>query len=118
MRKKYDRPYFITRHAVERFREHICDLPRDQIINIIINALQTPRPIEGVHGIYYGGLIRDKPMYIPVEIPLKHRETNWPIVPTILGPESSIHRKIMTERRKRDESRETRKKGDKGNPHS
>lgn len=114
MGRKFETPYFVTRHAVERFREHIAPLSRNEIIDIILEALQKPRAIEGIHSIYYGGQINGKPFYIPVEIPLDYKDPNWPVVPTILGPESSIHRKIMTERRKRNEK--ARKGQDSGDP--
>lgn len=113
--KKFEQPYFITKHAVGRFQEHIANISRSKIIEIIVNALQKPILIEGIHGVYYGGTVYGKPLYIPVTIPVEHKDPNWPIVPTIMGPESSIHRKIMTERRKRHENCEAWERKSKGN---
>ena len=111
--RMFKQPYFVTKHAVERFREHIANLPRNEIIDIIVSALQNPRPIQGIHSVYYGGMVFGKPLYIPVQIGLEQKEPNWPIVPTIMSGESSLHRKIMSERRKRDEG--TRKGENQGN---
>lgn len=102
---KFEQPYFVTKHAMERFKEHIVNLPRNEIIDIILKAPQEPKRIKGMHGVYYGGLFSGKPFYIPINMPVDHKEQNWPIVPTILGPESSLHRKIMAERRKRHKKR-------------
>ena len=112
--KKFKQPYFVTRHAVERFREHIANLPRNEIIDIISRALQEPQLIKGIHSVYYGGMVFGKPLYIPVQIGLEYKEPNWPIVPTVMSDESSLHRKIMSERRKRDE--EIRKRKNQGDP--
>lgn len=114
MAKKFKQPYFVTKHAVEQFQERIASLSRNQIIEIILEALQEPKPIEGIHGVYYGGMLWGKPLYIPVQIGLEQKDPNWPIVPTILSSESTLHRKIMSERRRRDE--EARKRKNQGDP--
>lgn len=89
----FDQPYFISPHAIRRFKERIADLPSTQIIVILQAALQNPDHIVGLQtwdkkawpvykcryrNIDYFVLVHKNPGY------------EWPFVRTILLSEMDI----------------------------
>lgn len=103
---EFARPYFITPHAVRQFQSRVANYPAHKVMEIIMQALQQPKVMKEVHGVYLGGFVNGKVFYIPVSISAYPDKGDWPVVPTILGEESSLHRKIMSVRRKaREEDR-------------
>ncbi|MDQ7789580.1 MAG: hypothetical protein RDU41_05935 [Clostridia bacterium] len=91
LRPLFKQPYFVTAHAVDRFRERVADLPRDDIINLIQASLQIKRPPLFCHRKRDGRLCwvyLCKYAGIPYAVPVaqnKHQE--WPMVLSVLGPE-------------------------------
>ena len=111
MSKSFEHPYFVTPHAVLQFQSRIANFPAHRVIDIIQQALQNPQSIKEAHGVYFGGWINGKLFYIPVSISVYPDKGNWPVVPTILGEDSSLHRKIMCERRKAHENNRKENQG-------
>ncbi|MFZ3132838.1 MAG: hypothetical protein WA125_17470 [Desulfosporosinus sp.] len=110
---EFERPYFITPHAVRQFQSRISNVPAHKVMDIIMQALQEPKIIKEVHGVYFGSY-QWKIFYIPVTVSNYPEKGSWPVVPTILGEDSTLHRKIMAVRRKRVE--EARKRENQGDP--
>ncbi len=100
---RFKRPFFISSHAVRRFRERVARLPTRTIRTIIQAALQDnyqqvmvqawnkrPRPV-------YRAQYMDKEYWIPViqqDRTEKSAGELWPVVPTILlpGMEANIYK--------------------------
>lgn len=84
---KFKQPYFVSPHAVERFRERVCDIPAAEIIKSVQAALQGPGlPVDAEvkHGklsLIYRAEFRGREYYIPV---VSGEEGQWPQVPTVL----------------------------------
>ncbi len=97
MSMRFERPFFITPHAVKRFQERVADLPAADIIQLIQSILQDPGlPVDMEYrdsqmSPVFRGQYGAKAFYIPV---IK-REGPWPSVPTIYGEESVIHGKYV-----------------------
>lgn len=85
----FKQPFFITPHAVNRFRERVADLPAAKIISLVQAALQDNRQVVGVQ-VYnkqrrpvFRAKYRDVEYLIPIA---KRKNQEWPYVPTILLP--------------------------------
>jgi len=93
----FERPFFITPHAVKRFQERVADLPAADIIQLIQAILQDPGlpvDIDYRHGQMtpiFKGKYGSKVFYVPIA----KGKGPWPSVPTIYGEESIIHRKYI-----------------------
>jgi len=85
---EFKQPFFISPHAVERFRERVCDIPAAEIIKSVQAALQGPGlPVDAEvkHGklsLIYRAEFRGREYYIPVVS--GEEEGQWPQVPTVL----------------------------------
>ena len=93
--KTYSRPYFVTPHAVNRFKERVANIPPAKIIHTINTQMQNdalPIEAEWRHKIslIYRCHYYDK-MYYPVVV--SEDEKEWPAIITVMGEESAIHRK-------------------------
>lgn len=93
---RFEQPYYVSPHAVQRFRERVADLPTRTIRVIIQAALQGCRQLVG-YQIYdrqrcpvYKAQFRDKEYLIPVRIE-KRKVNAWAVVPTILSPGMRIY---------------------------
>ncbi|MFZ5687860.1 MAG: hypothetical protein ACOY9Y_06670 [Bacillota bacterium] len=87
----FGQPFYVSPHAVKRFRERVADLPTKTIRTIIMAALQDNRQQVAVQ-IYnrrpcpiYRAQYRDVEYLIPV-IHEEKKKDSWPVVPTILLP--------------------------------
>lgn len=93
----YKQPYYVIRHAVNRFREVVADLPTRQIRDIIQNGLQDAKPLAtynynrvktSAYKLYYNGI----PFLVPVTPETqKKRGEVWPVVTTILSADQSYY---------------------------
>jgi len=103
MQKKFFKhPYFISPHAVQRFREEVENISSWMVIKTIQEALQNPgEPIEferrdgqlcPLFRCSYEGFI----YYVPVA----KGQGNWPAVPTVHGRGSIIHERIKRGKKK------------------
>ncbi|HHV61129.1 MAG TPA: helix-turn-helix domain-containing protein [Firmicutes bacterium] len=94
MSKIFEHPYFVTPHAVDRFRERIADIPPAQVIEAVQDMLQAPGlPVDaemrdGKLVLIYRGSFNGKAVYLPV---VRENDKEWPIVPTVMGEECVIH---------------------------
>lgn len=92
----FARPYFVTPHAVKRFQQRIANIPAADIINLIQTWMQgNPDPVDwqewrGELCPVYRFKYEKKHVYIPI----RSGEKEWPAVPTILGPESRLHKQV------------------------
>ena len=99
----FKQPFFISPHAVNRFRERVADLPAKTIIIIVQAALQDnhqpiivqvfnhkPTPV-------FRARYQDIEYLIPVTPKSRHKD-GWPEVPTILKPCMRLG-KVIGERR-------------------
>jgi hypothetical protein len=93
---KFEQPYYIPPHAVQRFRERVVNLPTRTIRIIIQSALQGCGQLVG-YQVYdrqkcpvYKAQYRDKEYLIPVRIE-KRKKSAWAVVPTILAPDMRIY---------------------------
>jgi len=93
------KPYFVTPHAVARFRDHtgLRSNPSDeQIVDLIVAALQGPGlPAyadlrDGRPHLIYGLALGDRMLYL-VTGP---GEGEWPAVRTVLDESSWVHSKL------------------------
>lgn len=98
MGKMFARPYFVTPHAVDRFRERIADIPPAQVIEVVQAMLQDPGlPVDaemrdGKLTLIYRGEFGGKAVYLPVvqcDEPAEGR--TWPVVVTVMSEESVLH---------------------------
>lgn len=93
----YDCPFFVSPHAVERFRHYVAELPAGEIIRIIQQNLQHPgNPIQweiksGTLAPIFQFSYGDKKYYVPV----MPGDGEWPVVPTIIGQGSQLHWNIL-----------------------
>jgi len=87
---QFKKPFFITAHAVDRFQERVANIPVAEIITLVQAGLQVPRkPLYSfrqkngrlckVYLLKYAGISYGAPVF--------RDKLEWPIVPTILGPE-------------------------------
>lgn len=104
---QFERPHFITPHAVNRFKARVADISERAIIIIIQAALQKPGEPMDVEprGPIYAARYHGKSFYIPVTG--GDGSGNWPTVPTILGEESLLHGKACRGGVKRGRATET-----------
>ena len=90
----FEQPYFVSQHAVTRFRERIANLPTKTIRSIIQAALQDNRQTVIIQNWnkrqcpVFRARYRDIEYFIPVVNDSK--EDAWPAVPTILLSEMEI----------------------------
>lgn len=97
---RYEMPFFVTPHAVDRFRERVADIPPARVIDFILRAMQNPGlPLNveyaghylcPIYRVWYGS----RPAYIPVT-PGSHAD-GWPSIPTVYSVESALHIKYHT----------------------
>lgn len=97
---KFKQPYYISPHAVKRFRERVADLPTRTIRAIIQAQLQCCRELVAMQ-VYNRqrcpvcrGRFQGKEFLIPV-LRDKHKRDAWPVVPTILLPGMVIYNKRL-----------------------
>lgn len=93
---KFEQPFYVPPHAVQRFRERVADLPTRTIRVIIQAALQGCRVLVG-YQIYdhqrcpvYRAQYQGTEYLIPVRIE-KRKKNAWAVVPTILAPGMRIY---------------------------
>lgn len=98
---KFNQPFFVSPHAVERFRERVCDIPPAKVIETVQAALQDPGlPVdaeirEGKLTLIYRAEFQGREYYIPI-VPAEE-EGQWPQVPTVLYS----HPKFLKTRKRR-----------------
>lgn len=91
---RFEQPFYISDHAVWRFRQRVSKIPRDAVRSVIQAALQPENRClvgvavsrEQVKMPVYSGRFEAKEFYISV-IWKKH---SWPAVATILRPGMAI----------------------------
>jgi len=87
----FKQPFYVSPHAVKRFREYIADLPTRTIRTIIQATLQDnkqPVRVQIFNRLpcpIYSARYRDIEYLIPV-IHESRKTDAWPVVPTILLP--------------------------------
>lgn len=86
---RFEQPYYVSPHAVQRFREYIADLP-EETIRVIIQATLQDQKQKVMVQIYdhepspiYKAKYMDIEYLIPVQRDRK-KINAWPVVPTIL----------------------------------
>jgi len=97
---EFKQPYFITKHATERFQKRVENLRHSEILLIIQYLLQeenNPKLIEIGKINYqsaklYLNYYKGKSVYIPV---VNNLGKEWPTVNTIMSEESIIHKKYI-----------------------
>ena len=101
---KFKVPYFISNHAIDRFRQYVDDIPAADIIRLLQLRLQDPgEPVQWeirgsmltpIFRWFYQREGKTRICYIPV-VP---GEGEWPAVPTILGSNSPLHKDLSAGR--------------------
>ncbi|MEG3071000.1 MAG: hypothetical protein RQM92_09500 [Candidatus Syntrophopropionicum ammoniitolerans] len=105
---RFEQPYYVSTHAVQRFKKRVANLPTRVIRVIIQIALQhSGKQLVG-YQVYnrrkcpvYKAQYRDKEYLIPV-IAERKKANAWPVVLTILKPDMRIY----TERVRKCKSRQ------------
>ena len=98
MRKQFRFPFFVAPHAMKRFRERVADLSDDDIIFVIQAILQDPgAPVQMEYGDsqltpIFAAKWKGKYFYFPV---IKGKE-DWPMVPTVYGEETELHKRYIS----------------------
>jgi hypothetical protein len=96
MLMKFEKPFFVSSHAVEQFQARVANISAAKIINLVQSILQDPGlPVDVTYtdnqlSPIYRAVYAGKNFYIPVV----KGQGEWPAVPTILGEESHIHWKF------------------------
>jgi hypothetical protein len=88
---RFAQPYYVSPHAVQRFRQYVADLP-DKTIRTIIQATMQDQKQRVTVQVYdhdpcpiYKAKYRGIEYLIPVQRD-KKKTNAWPVVPTILLP--------------------------------
>lgn len=98
----FKQPFYVSPHAVSRFKERVADLPTLTIRTIIQAALQDNRQVVEVQRYNHQKCPIFKARYqsvdylIPVFKERRKRGEVWPVVPTILLPGMATNK--ITER--------------------
>jgi len=107
MTQLFERPYFVSPHAIKRFKERVSVLDEREIIEIIQALLQgvdTPVDAQLINNdtalrysyeVDYNG----KTLYLGV-IPSRNGDGEWPVVTTVMIDSGRLH-DIITRERKR-----------------
>lgn len=92
----FKQPYYVSPHAVQRFKERVADLP-DKTARVIVQAaLQDNRQVVQVQNYnrrqcpIFKAQYLDKEYIIPVIFEQRKKDA-WPVVPTILLPGMRIN---------------------------
>lgn len=116
-RSQWARPFFVSPHAVDQFRARIADRVPADVIAEVQQMLQdkwlppawvpaASRPITanvlpvdaelrtGGLTLIYLGWLGSNPVYVPV-MAADGSHGDWPVVPTVWGRESRLHRKLV-----------------------
>ena len=85
----FKQPYYVSPHAVQRFRERVANLPTKTIRTIIMAALQDDKQVVQVQTYNHRPcpIFRAKYRDVAYLIPTLHdrkKQGAWPVVPTIL----------------------------------
>ncbi len=94
--RRFKQPYYVSPHAVQRFRERVADLPTRVIRSLIMAALQNTRQIVQTQTFnkqlcpVFRAKYRNVDYLIPV-IQDNEKTDAWPTVPTILLPGMNIN---------------------------
>lgn len=86
---KFKYPFYVSPHAVQRFKERVADLPTRTVRIIIQAALQDNRQVVEIQGYNHSLQPVFRAKYAGVEylIPVleeTRKKDAWPVVPTIL----------------------------------
>lgn len=98
----FKQPFYVSPHAVKRFKERVSNLPTRLIRTIIQAALQDNRQVVGVQTwdknpcMIYKAQFRDTKYMIAVQKDLLKSGDTWPVVRTILA--AGMETKIRYER--------------------
>lgn len=87
----FKQPFYVSIHAVKRFRSRVAKLPTKTIRTIIMAALQDNRQIVEVQRFNHQECPVYRAKYLSVDylIPVLRegrKKDAWPVVPTILLP--------------------------------
>ena len=99
---KFEKPCYVTTHAVERFKERFANLPPEEIMYIIqLNYNKDGLPINAKmkHGklsLVYRGTYKEYCFCFPV---VDEEGKEWPIVPTVTPDKLHKLQKIREQRR-------------------
>lgn len=96
--KLFAKPYFVTPHAVDRFRERVAVLPPARVIEIVQEMLQDPGlPVDaeirdGKLALIYRARYAGKTVYLTVgRGDAAGEDKPWPAVITVMSEESVLH---------------------------
>ena len=99
---KFKQPFYVSPHAVDRFRERVANLPT-RIIRIVIQAALQDSQQQVSTEMYnhkpcpvYRAKYLDIEYFIPV-IHERYKQNAWPVVPTILTSDMELVRKRTKE---------------------
>jgi hypothetical protein len=88
----FKHPFYVSPHAVKRFRERVARLPAKTIRTVIQAALQDNKQTVGVQWFNRQRCPVFRARYLNIDylIPVlkegRKRQDTWPVVPTILLP--------------------------------
>lgn len=98
MDKLFAQPYFVTPHAVQRFRERVADIPPARVIEVVQEMLQDPGlPVDaeirdGKLALIYRARYAGKTVYLTVgRGDAAGEDKPWPAVITVMSEESVLH---------------------------
>lgn len=94
---QFRQPYYVSPHAVQRFRERVADLPTKTIRTIIQATLQDPKQEVIINGynkgaparFVYHARFQNVEYLIIVQREMRKRKA-WPVVKTVLLPGMEI----------------------------
>lgn len=99
-KKAFKYPFFVSPHAVGRFRERVDSIPPAEVIDLIQAKMQDPglpvtleyrdSQLSPIFRFAYRNGRGLKSFYVPVA----KGDEGWPVIPTIYSEESHIHWKL------------------------
>ena len=108
IKRLFAKPYFVTPHAVERFRERVADIPPARVIEVVQEMLQDPGlPVDaelrdGKLALIYRARYAGKTVYLMVgRGDAAGEDKPWPAVITVMSEESVIHNVLCRKDTKR-----------------
>lgn len=94
---RFERPFYVSPHAVDRFKERVADLPTKTVRTLIQAALQDPAQEAVITGynkgvparFIYRARYKDKEYRIVVQREMR-KQRAWPVVKTVLASEMEV----------------------------
>jgi len=85
----FEKMYFVTNHAIERYKERVSDIYTSVIIRKMLESMQDARVIKRTYrsGEIYHCRVNGCDIF-PIVYPPDHAKGGWPVIITIITAET------------------------------